>query len=67
MVANFKTDNKIIITGADRSEALLIKNLISASLNKEVVLDEFFDINGDVNGLSIEFNEPTNKEVINNG
>ena len=67
MVANFKTDNKIIITGADRSEALLIKNLISASTDKEVVLDEFFDINGDVNGLSIEFKEPTNEEVINEG
>ena len=29
MIANFKNENKIIITGADRAEALLISQLVN--------------------------------------
>ena len=58
MVANFKTKEKIIITGADKSEALLISELIAAvetlSATKELKLTAFYDVSGDVNGVSIE-------------
>ena len=62
MIANFKNGNKIIITGADRAEALLISQLVSEAKadNKELTLNEFYDIDGDVNGLSVELVE---KEV----
>ena len=59
MIANFKNGNKIIITGADRAEALLISQLVSESkaYDKELTVTEFYDIDGDVNGLSIELVE----------
>lgn len=62
MIANFKNGNKIIITGADRAEALLISQLVSEAKadDKELTLNEFYDIDGDVNGLAIELIE---KEV----
>lgn len=68
MVANFKNENKIILVGADRAEALLIQQLVdnSKQSGKALSLTEFYDIDGDVNGLSLELKdvevEPTQGE-----
>ena len=59
MIANFKNENKIIVTGADRAEALLVSQLVGESKleNKELVLEEFYDIDGDVNGFALKLVE----------
>ena len=61
MIANSKKDNenKIIITGADSAEALLLAQLVANSklTTKELVLTEFYDVNGDVNGITIEIKD----------
>lgn len=73
MVANFKNDKKIIVTGADRAEALLISQLVNEYASKDIEIKEFYDIDGDVNGFSLELKdkeEPTpepEQEVIEEG
>lgn len=64
MIANFKNDSKIIVTGADKAEALLISQLVSNSKLEGKVLDltEFYDIDGDVNGFALELKDINNKE-----
>lgn len=64
MIANFKNENKIIITGADRAEALLINQLVDEAKadNKELTLTEFYDIDGDVNGLALELKDKVIQE-----
>lgn len=59
MVANFKNENKIIIVGADRAEALLIQQLVgnSKESGKALSLTEFYDIDGDVNGMALELKD----------
>lgn len=66
MIANFKNENKIIITGADRAEALLISQLVDGAKadNKELTLTEFYDIDGDVNGLALELKDKVIKEPV---
>jgi len=59
MIAHFKNENKLIITGADRAEALLISQLVDNAKSKTVKLSEFYDIDGDVNGFALELTEPT--------
>ena len=61
MVANFKDSNKIIITGADKAEALLISQLVALAANasKKVTLEVFNDIEGDVFGATIEVKDTT--------
>ena len=61
MVAHFKNENRIIITGADRAESLLIKQLVSNQDSLDIKLNEFYDIDGEVNGFSID---ATEKEVV---
>lgn len=64
MIANFKNSDKVIITGADRAEALLVSQLVSGSKEdgKVLTLTEFYDIDGDVNGFALELkNEPNNE------
>lgn len=57
MIAHFKNENKLIITGADRAEALLISQLVDKAKEKTVTLNEFYDIDGDVNGFALELVE----------
>lgn len=57
MIANFKNDKKIIVTGADRAESLLISQLVNIYKEKDIELKEFYDIEGDVNGFSLELKE----------
>lgn len=59
MIANFKRNNKLIITGADRAESLIIQQLVEESKkeNKKLSLTEFYDVDGEVNGLSIDLEE----------
>lgn len=66
MIANFKNENKIIITGADRAEALLISQLVNEAKadNKELTLTEFYDIDGDVNGLALELKDKVIQEPV---
>lgn len=61
MIANFKNDKRIIITGADRAEALLIQNLVDASKTEgnSLSLSLFYDVVGDVNGFTIDLNQTT--------
>lgn len=72
MIAHFKNDSKIIVTGADRAEALLVSQLVdnSKDANKELTVTEFYDIDGDVNGFAIELKdkevEPVNEEPVEN-
>ena len=68
MIANFKNENKIIITGADRAEALLISQLVDEAKadNKELTLTEFYDIDGDVNGLALELKDKVIQEPVTN-
>lgn len=65
MIANFKNGNKLIITGADRAEALLVSQLVSnaSTGNYDVELKEFYDIDGDVNGMSLELVEKVTEPV----
>lgn len=64
MIANFKNDNKIIVTGADRAEALLVSQLVSNSKaeGKTLSLTEFYDIDGDVNGFALELKDVETNE-----
>lgn len=69
MIANFKNENRIIITGADRAEALLISQIVSETKagNKDISLEEFYDIDGDVNGFAIDLKDKetdTESEII---
>lgn len=57
MIAHFKNENKLIITGADRAEALLISQLVNNAKDKTVTLNEFYDIDGDVNGFALELKD----------
>lgn len=59
MIAHFKNDSKIIVTGADRAEALLIGKLATDSKadGKELTVTEFYDIDGDVNGFALELKD----------
>lgn len=64
MIAHFKNDSKIIVTGADRAEALLVSQLVDGSkeAGKKLTLTEFYDIDGDVNGFALELVDETTDE-----
>ena len=59
MIAHFKNDSKIIVTGADRAESLLISQLVvnAKDEGKELSVTEFYDIDGDVNGFALELKD----------
>lgn len=59
MIANFKNDKKIIVTGADKAEALLVQNLIDASKveGKKLSISPFYDVVGDVYGFSLDLED----------
>lgn len=67
MIAHFKNDGKIIVTGADRAEALLVSQLVDNSKveGKELTLTEFYDIDGDVNGFALELVDSNNSDTTN--
>lgn len=72
MIAHFKNENKIIVTGADKAEALLISQLVnnSKASDKKLTLTEFYDIDGDVTGFSIQLEpitEPSKEETGEKG
>lgn len=54
MNAIFKSDNKLVINGADSSEILLINNFIVNSETKSLKTTPTLDINGDASGLVLE-------------
>lgn len=54
MNAIFKSDNKLVINGADSSEILLINNFIVNSETKSLKATPTLDINGDASGLVLE-------------
>lgn len=57
MVAHFKDENRIIITGADRAESLLIHQIVGNQEYTNITLKEFYDIDGEVNGFSIDIED----------
>ena len=54
MNAIFKTKDRLLITGSDSDERLIIKDFASASKDKNIIVSTLVDINGDETGLSIE-------------
>lgn len=70
MNATFKTQSRLLITGSDNDERLIIKEFIKAASdeNKTFEVKPLVDINGDETGLSIELvdksevSEPTPSE-----
>lgn len=63
MVAHFKDENRIIITGADRAESLLISQIVGNQEQSNITLKEFYDIDGDVSGFSIELEDKQTESV----
>lgn len=70
MNATFKTQSRLLITGSDNDERLIIKEFIKAASDetKTFEVKPLVDINGDETGLSIELvdksevSEPTPSE-----
>lgn len=62
----FKTKDRVIITGADCDEKLLLKEFIAnANLTtKTVVITALTDINGEETGLSIELVDKTTNNTV---
>lgn len=62
MQAIIKSDNEIIINGADSSERILLNAIVKKSTeeNVNIKMESIKDINGDVAGTSITLEE---KEV----
>lgn len=54
MNAIFKTPSRLLITGSDSDERLLVQGFIKAAQDKDFKVDALVDINGDETGLSIE-------------
>lgn len=56
MRADFKNESKVMITGADKSQAILIERLIelATDVTKEIKLVVIPDIEGDTYGFSLE-------------
>lgn len=63
MQAIIKSDNEIIINGADSSERILLNAIVKKSTeeNINIKMESIKDINGDVAGTSITLEE---KEVV---
>lgn len=61
MNAIFKSDKRLLITGSDRDERLLLKNFLSALADESLKIEakSLVDINGDETGISIELVEVT--------
>ena len=61
MNAIFKSEKRLLITGSDRDERLLLKNFLSALTDESLKLEAkpLLDINGDETGISIELVEVT--------
>lgn len=59
MIANFKNNNKIIVVGADKDEAILIQNLVENAKNTSKVLSitEYYDVEGEVNGFALDLKD----------
>ena len=62
MQAILKSENKMLINGADHSEKILVKNFVDLSkdTNKEVKFEDVLDINGEITGCMISI---VDKEV----
>ena len=54
MNAIFKTKDRLLITGSDSDERLIIKDFANTSKDKNIIVSTLVDINGDETGLSIE-------------
>lgn len=63
MQAIIKSDNEIIINGADSSERILLNAIVKKSTeeNVNIKMESIKDINGDAAGTSITLEE---KEVV---
>ena len=57
MNAIFKTKDRILITGSDKDEKILIKSFVESVKDKDIVVNPLVDINGEETGLSIELVE----------
>ena len=67
MQAILKSENKLLINGADTSEKILVENLVKLGndTNKEIKFESVLDINGEVTGcmITIEDKEESNKSA----
>lgn len=67
MQAILKSENKLLINGADTSEKILVENLVKLGndTNKEIKFESVLDINGEVTGcmITIEDKEESNEST----
>lgn len=54
MNAIFKTKDRLLVTGSDSDERLLVKEFVNAAKSKDFKIEALVDINGDETGISIE-------------
>lgn len=59
MNAIFKTKDRLLITGSDKDEKILIKSFVENVKDKDIEIKSLVDINGEETGLSIELVEKT--------
>ena len=62
MQAILKSESKIIITGADSSEKILLENIVKEAENKTVKFETVLDINGDTTGCLISLEDSSTEE-----
>ena len=54
MNAIFKTKDRLLVTGSDSDERLLVKEFVNAAKSKDFKIEALVDINGDETGISID-------------
>ena len=63
MNAIFKTKDRLLVTGSDSDERLLVKEFVNAARDKDFKVEALVDINGDETGISIELIDKVVEEV----
>ena len=67
MNAILKSENKILINGADSSEKILVQSLVERAANSDITFESVLDINGEVTGCMITLSdkEPNSEPAEN--
>lgn len=67
MNAILKSENKILINGADSSEKILVQSLVERAANSDITFESVLDINGEITGCMITLSdkEPNSEPTEN--
>ena len=57
MNAILKSENKILINGADSSEKILVQSLVERAASSDITFESVLDINGEVTGCMITLSD----------